>query len=154
MPTFFFSTGLITTENNLLRVRAPASPKDRVQLRLKGQEAMEPRPFGPDAAIVALVHADSGRAGDNPFDDTESSVTYDPYIEFIFFGACKLARETVAGKEGLVIESEGSVTLKCMEGAFPFAEEEVRRASFIGVYYDDGLPRDPGPHIPKPSPEA
>lgn len=145
MKRYFFETCLVVEEANLIRIRLPASQDNRVRLYL-GDRFVEAN-FGPEASVLVTVNSQGGRPAPFPF-DTELDTIYDPYVEFFFVGGCTMEKLEVDGKVGLLVGSDGEISMVDPTGAFPHSLGGLRDASLIHFCHD-ALDPVPGPHSPK-----
>lgn len=143
---YFFPTGQVIVEDNLVRVRVPASEDAEVGLMIGGREFREK--FGSGSSMIFLVNAPGGDPGVFPFTE-EYDESYDSYIEFIFVGASRMEKRVVDGREGLLVRTDGAISLFDPSGAFPFSTVSLRDAIGINFFGD---PLD-GPFVPPHSPK-
>lgn len=142
MKEYFFHTCLVIEEKNMVRVRVPAPEGSTMRLTTSAQ--VGEGKFGPDASVLMIVDAGAGSPDPFPF-TTKHDATYEPYVEFFFVGDCKLDEHEQDGKVGLLVSTEGSLTVIDPTGALPFSAGQLVEAGRIDMSEDDG---NLGPHTP------
>lgn len=143
---YFFPSGIFLNEpgQQPFRIRYRAKAGDGVRIVINGV-AFEDK-FKNGKSCEVTVSAEKGDQGPMPF-DAQENLEYDPYIEFAFSGKCEFGCEMYGDKEGLVVLSDGVVTLNDPDGNFPFTAAQLAEASSLSLLTPCASD-DCGPHWP------
>lgn len=141
---FLFPTALVETQSDgSVRVSCWAREKDQLQITLPGGNVVCEY-FKPNAVVEVAV---SAKEGEQSLPDLpKNAETYKPYIAFTFKGAFKSKLYPCGKHDGLMVLSEGEVTVTLNDG-IAIDEATFKQGNTFEMILSD-VDLDSGPHLP------